>query len=63
MPSDITRSGAQGVLNSLNPTGRHQILYAGIIGTFQEHIVIRILSDFRMPCRCHGVTMILDELK
>jgi len=41
----------------------HQIVCSGNIGTFQEHIVVRVGCDFKMPCRSHGITMVLDELE
>jgi hypothetical protein len=41
----------------------HQIVCSGKVGTFQEHIIVRIGCDLKMLCRSHGITMVLDELE
>jgi hypothetical protein len=41
----------------------YQIVCSGSIGTFQEHIVVRIPRDFNTPGRSHGKAAILDDLQ
>lgn len=41
----------------------HQIIRAGNVGTFQEHIVVRIGCHFKAPRRSHGIAVVLDELE
>jgi hypothetical protein len=39
-----------------------QVIGAGNIGTFQEHIVIGA-GNFKAACRSHRIAVVLDELQ